>query len=698
MGSLKSFEKINQYLKERPERVFFRFTNTPKEEPLSEYEMRISRGEVEADYDTTPFGIYAFPFKYFFFNNSVKSLSDFFYLLSKGIVKEKVRKGNLFSISSSTSLAELGKGSVLFAEDYKYIRFLVISPRSKVWTLGKNDPWVDGSKALDLYKELLETNELPPIYEIIPLSVKRLVPLGPFFAFPYLIGKLFLGSVYSGEGLRGGLFIRRKLYDAVEDILVLSFKNPELYLKNLEKALGEVLLSEEAKDFEFYRFTEWAKKYSERIKGSASDYVEDNYTEIQLALPLTSYIASFYFSLDRVFGDIKGRGGSLGDPYLIGYELERIFYDSKKSTIDLFLSLGYQSLLKLAKDIKNLTEAEARGKFFKVREKVVSNVIEVALLRSNRQVLRVREAISSLLNELFSGFAREDPDPSKIVSLSLHMGFDKGYIGKMMKKIPIYLFSLYSFLNPFSARKIYSLDSKIMSAMEEKFIIRLSGKSYSSESSYLSMHERIVKRLRESKYSILKYRDIILKLGFQVVVDRGYGLIHPNEPVQAVILDDSVLEYESYFENFSYTYWKTLEGLLMALRFDKYLLKPLFKGYQKDYSIMSMVNDLLKSIGDPRQRYSREKVLSTIISLYLDFSFVSRLLSSLGFGKEDQIRLKKELANEMKKIAREMDPKTVKKIMSKSILNFVLDKKKFPPEKMKKAFQEIKKVLSTGSK
>jgi len=695
MGSLRSFEKINQYLKESPERVFFRFTNTLREEPLSEYEMKISKGEVEADYDTTPFGIYAYPFKYFFFNNSVKSLSDFFYLLSKGVVKEKIKRGHVFPTLPSTSLAELGKGSALFAEDYKYIRFLVISPRAKVWTLGKNDPWVDGSKAVDLYKELLETNELPPIYEIISLSVKRLVPLGPFFSFPYLIGKLFLSSVYSGKSLWGGFLIRRELYDAVEDILVLAFKNPESYLKNLEKALSEVLLSKEAEDFEFYRFTEWAKKYSEREKGSASDYVEDSDIEIQLALPLTSYIASFYFSLDRVFGDIKGGGGRLGDPYLIGYELERIFYDNRKSTIDLFLSLGYRSFLKLAKEIKNLTEAEARGKFSKVREEVVSKVVEMALLRSNRPVLRVREAISSLLNEIFSGFAEEDPDPSKIISLSLHMGFDKGYIGKMMKKIPIYIFSLYSVLNPFSARKIYSLDSKIMREMEEKFIIRLSGKSHSSESSYLSIHERIVKRLRESKYSILKYRDIILKLGFQVVVDRGYGLIHPNEPVQAVILDDSVLEYEDYFENFPYIYWRTLEEL-MAIRLDIGLKKYGFKGYPSNYNVKSMVTGLIKSIEGTRQRYGKEKVLSTIINLYLDFSFVSRLLSSLGFKKEDQLKIKKELANEMKKIAKEMDPKTVKKIMSKSILNFFLDKKRFPPEKMKKAFQEIKRVLSGG--
>jgi hypothetical protein len=696
MGSLRSFERLNQYLKASPERVFFRFTNTLREEPLSQYELKISRGEAEVHYNTTPFGIYAFPFKYFFFNNSVESLSDFFYLLSKGVVKEKIKRGYVLPTLPSTSLAELGKGAALFAEDYRYIRFLVISPEAKVWILGKNDPWIDGSKALNLYREFLGMDDLPPIYEIIPLSVKKLVPLGPFATFPYLIGKLFLSSVYSDEGLGRGFRIRRKLYDAFEDILVLAFKNPEHYLNNLEKALNEVFLSKEVKDYEFHSFTEWIK-HSERKERSGSYYVGNRDVRVQFILPLTSYIASFYLSLDRIFGDSKNDHSRLGDVLFIGYDLERILYDYKESTINLFLSLGYHRFLDLAKEIQNLTEGEAKEKFFKVRKEVVSNVIKMALIHSNKQVLHIRRLISSLLNELFSGYAEEDPDPSKIISLSLYSGFGKGHISEMMKKIPIYIFGFYVTTNPFSVQNIYALEKRMMSKMEERFIRKLSGKSYSSEPSYLSMHESIVKRLRNNAYSTTRYRDIILKLGFQVVVDRGYGLIHPNEPVQAVILDDSVLEYEDYFENFPYIYWRTLEEL-MATRFDMSLKKYWFKGYPSNYNVKSMVTGLIKSIERSRQRYSKEKVLSTIINLYLDFSFVSKLLSSLGFGKEDQIKFKKELAHEMKKIAKEMDPKTVKKIMSKSILYFVLDKKRFPPEKMKKAFQEIKKVLSTVSK
>jgi hypothetical protein len=45
-----------------------------------------------------------------------------------------------------------------------------------------------------------------------------------------------------------------------------------------------------------------------------------------------------------------------------------------------------------------------------------------------------------------------------------------------------------------------------------------------------------------------------------------------------------------------------------------------------------------------------------------------------------------------------MEPKAVKRVMSKSMINFILDKKSFPPKKMKKAFQEIKKVLSAESR
>jgi hypothetical protein len=178
VGSFRSFEKINQYLKESPERVFFRFTNSKREEPLSKYKSKFYREEVDISYSLTPFGIYSYPFKHFFLDNSVKSLSDFFYLLSKGVVKDRIEKEGGIDPKSEKSyseiyLAELGKGPSLFAEDAPYIRFLVISPNAKVWTIGKNDPLLKGSKALGLYKRLLGLKELPPIYEIIPLSVKK---------------------------------------------------------------------------------------------------------------------------------------------------------------------------------------------------------------------------------------------------------------------------------------------------------------------------------------------------------------------------------------------------------------------------------------------------------------------------------------------------------------------------------------------
>jgi hypothetical protein len=57
VGSLKSFEKTNQYLRESPERVFFRFTDTPKEEPLSDYEFKVFRGDADISYVSTSFGI-----------------------------------------------------------------------------------------------------------------------------------------------------------------------------------------------------------------------------------------------------------------------------------------------------------------------------------------------------------------------------------------------------------------------------------------------------------------------------------------------------------------------------------------------------------------------------------------------------------------------------------------------------------------
>ena len=106
MGSLRSFDKLNRYIKESPEREFFSFTSNPKEGPLSSYKKKISGGEVHASYSTTPFGIYAFPFKYFFLDKSVKTLSDFFYLLSKGVVKERIERGGDKDLDSERAYSE----------------------------------------------------------------------------------------------------------------------------------------------------------------------------------------------------------------------------------------------------------------------------------------------------------------------------------------------------------------------------------------------------------------------------------------------------------------------------------------------------------------------------------------------------------------------------------------------------------------
>jgi hypothetical protein len=674
MGNLRSFEKINRYLRESPERVFFRFTDTLREDPLSDYESKVSRGEADISYVSTPFGVYSYPFKYFFLDKSVKSLSDFFYLLSKGVVKKRVERGGDLWYPSRNALAELGKGSALFAENYSYIRFLVISPNAKVWTIGENDPWIDGSKALDFYKEVLGINELTPIYEIIPLSVRKFSPLGPFFLFPYSVGKYILSLVEKE-------LVEESFYDSFEDIVSLVFKKPNQYRKNLESALRELLFSKDVEEHEFSFFLDWLKSLDKEWGQSGGKSTDKLIRSLPSIIPITSFIASFYLSLNKVLSNKD----SIGDRYLIREEIENIIYGGIYRSNPFLLFFGYHRLLNIAKELRHSPEPVIREKFIEVRKEIVDSVVRIASIYSKGQVIYLRKLISSMLNKLFNKYVDKKPSASRIISLSLESGFFKGFMNDMMESLNEYIFGFYQAVNPFahSISEIFDEDEERKRSLEEKFINRLAGRS-SSSSSYLSIHREILEN-RDRKHITMKYRELVLSLGFQVLVDPGYGLIHPNEPVQAVILDDSVLEYDDYFENFPYMYWYTLENLLSGI-----------KRSSKDSVDISSA--AIRSIENIEKYGGREKTLSTLINLYLDFSFLSKLLSSLGIGKEGQAKVKEALISKMRELSGNMEPKAVKRVMSKSILNFFLDKKSFPPKKMKKAFQEIKKVLSTVSK
>jgi hypothetical protein len=676
MGSLKSFEKINYYLKESPERVFFRFTNTLGEEPLSEYEAKVSRGKADISYVSTPFGIYSYPFKYFFLDKSVKSLSNFFYLLSKGVVKKRVERGRV-GYPSRTALAELGKGSALYAVQSSYIRFLVVSPNAKIWTIGENDPWIDGSKALDLYKEVLNINELTPIYEIIPLSVKRFSPLSSFFLFPYAIGKYIFSLVENED-------IKDSFYDSFEDVVALVFKNPNQYRKNLESALRELLFSRYVEEHEFSSFFRWLKSLDnerKQIEGQSTDRLIRN---LPFTLPIISFIISFYLSLNKVLSNKD----SIGDKYSVKQEIENILYVNSSYSVSRsnpFLFFGYHRLLNVAKELQHSPETVVRERFLEVRKEIIEKVVRIVADYSKGQVLYLKRLISSLLNKIFNKYVEKKPGPSSIISLSLENKFFKGFMHEMMENLGNYISGFYRSINPFAhfLNELWEEGEETIRFFEERFINRLAGRSRSS-SSYLYVHYEILEN-RNRKSQTIKYREVVLRLGFQVIVDPGYGLIHPNEPVQAVILDDSVLEYDDYFENFPYIYWYTLEELLSKIKISS-----------KD--LVDLWFTVIRSIEDIEKFGSKERTLSALISLYLDFSFLSKLLSRLGVSKEDQDGVKKALVYKMREISEKMESKAVKRVMSKSVLNFFLDKKSFPPEKMKKAFQEIKKVLSKESK
>jgi hypothetical protein len=478
------------------------------------------------------------------------------------VVKKRVERGGDLWYPSRNALAELGKGSAIFAENYSYIRFLVISPNAKVWTIGENDPLFEGSRALGLYKKLLGLRELPPIYEIIPQSVKKFTPLGPFFVFPSLLGNFINRLHRTWE-------ITKYSYNYFEEVVSLVFKNPDQYRSNLELALRYLLFSRDVEEYEFYCFKELAYLLTPS-KLSKVKFLR----QVQHYLPFTSFIISFYFSMDKVLvneGKIKKLNFN-GLRNLISSEFDKIILESGSSD-SLFSGLfGYHPILDLAKNFKKLPEAEAREAFLKVRREIISGVVRKIPQLSEKQVLRCSKLISSLLDDLFRKRIDKKPGPSDIISLSL--GHSEGFIYQMEEELTNYLHVFYLAINPFTlfynlSHRYPSIDylgdihdsnfrKKWIRKVEDQFLKNLSGTS-SFTYFYSDKHEEVLTRYENGYYAI-KYRDLILKLGFQVVIDPGYGLIHPNEPVQAVILDDSVLEYDDYFENFPYIYWDTLEN------------------------------------------------------------------------------------------------------------------------------------------
>jgi len=470
--------------------------------------------------------------------------------------------------------------------------------------------------------------------------------------------------------------IEKSFYDSFEDIVALVFKKPNQYRKNLESALRELLFFKEVEEQEFSSFFKWLKSLDK--EGQSTDKL---IRSLPFVLPLTSFIASFYLSLNKVLSNKE----SIGDRYSIQQEIEKILYESSSRSNPFLLFFGYLQLLNVAKELQHSPEPVVRKRFLEVREEIVESVVRIASIYSKGHVLYLKRLISSLLNKLFNKYIEKKPSPSRIISLSLESSFLKGFMHEMVENLNDYIFGFYQAVNPFAhfLGELWEDDGEKMRILEEKFINNLAGRS-SSSSSYLSIHREILEN-RNRKRQTIKYREVVLRLGFQVIVDQGYGMIHPNEPVQAVILDDSVLEYDDYFENFPYMYWYTLEELLSEIK----------RSSKDDFDIKSAV---IRSIGKREMFWNKGEVLSMLINLYLDFSFLSKLLSGLGISKENQAEVKKILVSKMRELSEEMEPKAVKRVMSKSILNFVLDKKSFPPEKMKKAFQEIKKVLSAGSR
>jgi len=133
---VKDIEYLDRAIREEPDLLCFRFTDDKKELPLKEYEKLIKKNLKSVDYTSTPFGIYAFPYKYFF-KEPPGSLEEFFEVMAQEGV-EVVDYSDSDEEGAKHRLLLLSKGGVLYYNHAKFVRFMKIKSGTKLWVIGEN--------------------------------------------------------------------------------------------------------------------------------------------------------------------------------------------------------------------------------------------------------------------------------------------------------------------------------------------------------------------------------------------------------------------------------------------------------------------------------------------------------------------------------------------------------------------------------
>jgi len=256
-------------------------------------------------------------------------------------------------------------------------------------------------------------------------------------------------------------------------------------------------------------------------------------------------------------------------------------------------------------------------------------------------------------SQLFSSIYSNRENRKKVMELYTHMA-DLGRSGVL--------------------EKVSEDFSKLIEQLERRY----SGISKMMLFKYFHLDDSKINKM--SNYKKTKFiSDFITSLGFDAVIDPGYGMIHPNEPVQMVIINEKVIEKSIVVENIYYSYFKALRTLRKTTKKVLGLLgKEAETENMKEHDLYRLVYRYLKGevlsqetmhrlLGLSPPLVSRERLLHGLILLSQDLKEMERIHDKLGLKDKEASKLIPVLLKAIDEVVRELAGKKIEKLVRKAI-------------------------------
>ncbi len=643
---------IDEVMSKDPERIFFRFTGSDREVSLDVLKTMVSKGDFSVSYTTTPFGIYTFPLVHFFLGRPPSSLREFISRMSS-LKRDELQRlkssGRLYDYLDSERLVHLGSGSYLFAHSNKYIRVLALKRKARVLVIGGEGDRFSFEEMVDLLNYTLEPLGVSvPEKSLLYLLLKgahdsfRAVGFTSFNAF-FSILHAFSREMYllyeSSRAKYGSVPYQVDVQSYASFLDYLAFSSLSAGgepTKALRGLLEEVLSSEAVSWADFYLLL----SHLLSGEGPIVPVLSESITSLALSL-LQGSVDPGRTERDRwvVLAEVS-------DPEEFFLEQDRALRHTP------VYGLLERHLLPTADELRSLVKAGKTQEAYRIyrgrREAVVGRVLSILVgkYRSNlstmasgakelslalKQIysekdkasllMSVREKLPKHLEKFFNSFfgpVRETNVLDALYGLSLVLDTLVGRVAKRGAPWPV----------PEGLARSVSLSVS-------SYVSRFFGGRNSNKASELSgplvseLGKTILGEGDRVRYQVrlIRYSEYLRNIGYDAIVDPGYGAIHPNEPVQAVILNDKAIEVSVYLPNLPEVLWSFLWW----------------------YVTKGNLREVIRSVsGRARKLHGRERVLYLSALLAVLRAFRESLVSELGIGPKDLDTLEEHVSSLLK--------------------------------------------------